>query len=117
MDIKSCRYYDGNGNEYIINSTPKFTIEYNPVTPLESSSGIYDGGEYVKGEISEQLYNKTILIIGNIIKNREILINDRVKGSGMIIFQDEDKEDSYILKPSSKEIDKIEELLHELIRN
>jgi len=117
MDIKSCRYCDGSGNEYIINYGPKFIIEYNPVKPLESSSGIYDGGEYVKREISELQYNKIILIISDTIKNREIRINDRVKGSGMIILQNENKETVYILEPGSKEIDKIEEVLHELIQN
>ena len=117
MDIEICRYCDGSGNEYIINNEPKFTIEYNPVKPLESSSGIYDGGEYVKREISELQYNKIVLSIRDAIKNREIYINERVKGSGMIILQDENKEDVYILEPGSKEIDKIEEILHELIQN
>ncbi len=38
-------YGDGNGNQYIIEQD---CIEYNPVKPKFSSSGIYDGGDYVR---------------------------------------------------------------------
>ncbi len=38
-------YGDGNGNQYIIEQD---SIEYIPVKPKFSSSGIYDGGDHVK---------------------------------------------------------------------
>jgi hypothetical protein len=117
MDFKVCKYLDGSGNEYIITNEAKITIEYNPVKPLQSSSGIYDGGEYVKKEISVLQYNKIISTLKEAIKNRDIYINNRVKGSGMIILQEEDKEDIYILEPGSKEIDNIEKILQVIIQN
>ncbi|MHA1930985.1 MAG: hypothetical protein ACW96X_00500 [Promethearchaeota archaeon] len=117
MNIKICRYLDGSGNEYIIHSELNFTIEYNPVKPLHSSSGIYDGGEHVKKEISKLQYNSIISALEKAIENRDIYINDRVKGSGMIILQKKDKEDVYILEPGSKEIDIIEKILLEIIQN
>ena len=116
MDIKTCRYLDGSGNEYAIKVEPIITIEYNPVKPLQSSSGIYDGGEYIKKEISELTYNKVISALRKAIENRDIYINDRVKGSGMIILQDEDKEDVYILEPGSQEIKNIEKILQSIIQ-
>ena len=117
MEFKDCRYLDGSGNEFIIKKTPKVTIEYIPVKPLQSSSGIYDGGEYVKKEISELQYNKIISTLRQAIENRDIYINDRVKGSGMIILQEEKKEIVYILEPGSKEINNIEKTLHDIIQN
>ncbi len=115
MDFKDCRYLDGSGNEFIISKTTKITIEYNPVKPLQSSSGIYDGGEYVKKDISELQYNKIISTLKEAIENRDIYIDDRVMGSGMIILQEESKDDVYILEPGSKEIRNIEENLHNII--
>ncbi len=117
MDLNICRYLDGSGNEYIINNEAKITIEYNPVKPLQSSSGIYDGGDYIKKEISEQQYDKITSTLREAIKNRDIYINDRVKGSGMIILQEKNKETVYILEPGSKEIDEIEKNLHVIIQN
>ena len=115
MDFKDCRYLDGSGNEFVIKKTNKITIEYNPVKPLQSSSGIYDGGEYVKKEISELQYNKIISALRQAIENRDIYINDRVKVSGMIILKEEDKKNVYILEPSSKEIENIEKNLRDAI--
>jgi len=115
MDFKVCRYLDGSGNEYIINKEANITIEYNPVKPLQSSSGIYDGGEYVKKDISELQYNNIISTFREAIENRDIYINDRVKGSGMIIFQEKDKENIYILEPGSKENENIEKSLRDTI--
>ena len=115
MDFNICRYLDGSGNEYIINNEVKITIEYNPVKPLQSSSGIYDGGDYIKKEISELHYNNIISTLREAIENRNIYINDRVKGSGMIILQEENKEIVYILEPGSKEIEIIEKSLRDSI--
>ncbi|MHA1992800.1 MAG: hypothetical protein ACW98A_17725 [Candidatus Hodarchaeales archaeon] len=118
FNIWICRYLDGSGNEYIISNEAKITIEYNPVKPLQSSSGIYDGGDYVKKEISEQQYDNIITTLREAIKNRDIDISDRVKGSGMIILQGKDnKENIYILEPGSKEIAKIEKILREVIQD
>ena len=38
-------YGDGNGNQYVIDQD---SIEFKPIKPKFSSSGIYDGGEHVK---------------------------------------------------------------------
>jgi hypothetical protein len=117
MDFKDCRYLDGSGNEYIINIEPEITIEYNPVKPLQSSSGVYDGGEHVKKVLSTVQYDRIIACLREAIENRDVYINERVKGSGMIILKEEDKEDVYILEPGSKEIDNIEKNLQDIIQS
>ncbi len=117
MSIKAIKYLDGSGNEYIIINEFKITIEYIPIKPMQSSSGIYDGGDYIKKEISEQQYNKIHSTLIEAIENRDIYINDRVKGSGMIILQEEIQEDLYILEPGSKEIENIENVLNDVIQN
>ncbi len=48
-------YGDGNGNQYIIEQD---TIEYNPIKPKFSSSGVYDGGDHIKKKITQQQYTK-----------------------------------------------------------
>lgn len=117
MENKTCRYLDGSGNEYIINYKPEITIEFIPVKPLQSSSGIYNGGDYIKKEITIPQYNKIISTLMKAIGNKDIYITERVKGSGVIISQKENKKMVYILEPGSKEINIIEKNLQEIIQN
>jgi hypothetical protein len=115
MKQKTYRYLDGNGNEYIIKGEPTTSLEYNPVKPHYSSSGVYDGGEHKNMQITNQQYNEIITILDKVIVKREIQVKDRVKMSGMIIIQKKTKQKEYILKPHSKEIDVIEEHLKNLL--
>ncbi len=116
MDPKSTpkiyNYLDGNGNKYIISNE---FIEYIPVKPAFSSSGVYNGGDYTKKEISEIQYNKLATSLNVAIKNKKCHIKNRVKISGLIVIQEENKEKAYILSPDSKEIQRIEKLLHDII--
>ena len=118
MDPKSTpkiyNYLDGNGNKYIISNE---LIEYIPVKPSFSSSGVYNGGDYIKKEISEIQYNKLTISLNIAIKNKKCHIKNRVKMSGLIVIQEENKEKAYILSPGSEEISKIENLLKNMISN
>ncbi|MHA2398576.1 MAG: hypothetical protein ACXADU_06770 [Promethearchaeota archaeon] len=117
MKQKTYRYLDGNGNEYIIEGEPTTSIEYNPVKTHYSSSGIYDGGEHKKRQITNQQYNEVTTILDKIIVKKENQMKDRVKMSGMIIIQKKTKQKGYVFKPHSKEIDVIEEHLNNLLRD
>ena len=75
-------YGDGNGNQYIIEQD---SIEYNPVKPKFSSSGIYDGGDHMKKKITKQQYNKIASIFKEAIANEASHIKNRVKMSGVIL--------------------------------
>ncbi|MCK4380099.1 MAG: hypothetical protein KAW51_03110 [Candidatus Lokiarchaeota archaeon] len=107
-------YLDGNGNKYIVNDE---IIEYIPMKPSLSSSGYYNGGNYIKKEISNLQYNQLVSTLNIAIKNKKSHIKNRVKASGMIIIQDKNKENKCILNPNSKEVQNIETLLHDTISN
>jgi len=111
------KYNDGSGNTYIIKSEVKKFIEYIPIKPSLSSSGFYDGGNYIKKEISKLQYNKITSILGEAIRNKEKIIENRVKTSGMITIQQINDKKIYILAPNSKELYKIEKTLQEIIKN
>ena len=116
MDQKSTannyRYLDGSGNEYKFNY--KF-IEYIPVKPQFSSSGVYDGGDYIKKEVKEFQYKQLSSIFNGVMENKKIHITNRIKRSGVIVVQDKDKEKTCILNPDSKELKDIEKLLLDII--
>jgi len=118
MDPKSTpkiyNYLDGNGNKYIINNE---FIEYIPVKPSISSSGVYNGGNYIKKELSKMQYDQLASTLNLAIKNNKIHIKNRVKMSGMIVIQEKIKDKAYILSPDSKETQKIENILHDIISN
>ena len=107
-------YGDGNGNQYIIEQD---SIEYHPVKPKFSSSGIYDGGDHVKKNITQQQYNKIASIIKEAIANEASHIKNRVKMSGAIAMQEGKVFKSCILNPNSEELIEIEKLLNGIIKN
>ena len=107
-------YCDGNGNQYIIEQE---SIEYNPVKPKFSSSGIYDGGEHMKKKITPQQYDKIASIFKKAIANEASHIKNRVKMSGVITMQEGKGVKSCILSPDSKELNEIEKILKDTITN
>jgi len=109
---KIYNYLDGNGNQYVIRDG---FIEYIPVKPLFSSSGVYNGGNYTKKEISEKQYNQLTSILNVAIKNKKNHIKNRIKSSGMIVVEEKNKEKAYILRPDSLEKSKIENLLQNIV--
>ena len=106
-------YFDGNGNKFIVKRT---SLEYIPVKPINSSSGLYDGGKHVIKEISQIKYNKIESAILDGLRNKESHIKDRVKGSGMIIINSKLEKETSILKPHSDNLIKIEKVLNEVIK-
>jgi hypothetical protein len=117
MKIKIYKYIDGNGNEFIIENEPTMSIEYNPVKPLYSSSGFYNGGEHMKKEITKRQFQDLVTLFKQISTKKEIQMKDRVKLSSLIVIQENHKQFKFIIKPYSKEIDIIEENLKEIIEN
>jgi len=112
---KIITYADGSGNTYIISGSEEIFLEYNPIKPFMSSSGVYDGGDYKKMKISQLDYDNIMKIINKAIANKSIHIENRVKGSGLIIIQVNDSENSYIIKSASQEQLQIEELFKKIL--
>ena len=107
-------YGDGNGNQFVIEQD---CIEYNPIKPKYSSSGIYDGGEHVKKTITQQQYEKVRSIFKMAIENKANHIKNRVKMSGAITIKEGEVVRSFILSPNSEELYEIEKVLREIIKN
>ena len=105
-------YYDGNGNGYIIEKADFITIEYNPIKPELSSSGIYDGGDYVKKEITTSQFDEVLTLFNEAISKKDEHVENRMKGTGIVAIHGEDK---CILSMGSKSIEKIEEKLKLLL--
>jgi len=105
-------YGDGNGNQYIVEQT---SIEYNPIKPKFSSSGIYDGGDHIKKNITQQQYDKIATIFKEAIANKASHVKNRVKMSGAITMQEGKLVISCILSPNSEELNEIEKILKDTI--
>ncbi len=104
-------YTDGSGNSYLIREDRGKTLEYNPVKPEFSSSGIYDGGTYVKKAITHFQFAQIRSILSDALKNTVNHIENRVKGSGLITIQEPKNYILCILSPGSLEQREIEKLL------
>ncbi len=107
-------YGDGNGNQYIIEQD---SIEYNPVKPKNSSSGIYDGGDHMKKKITLHQYDEITSIFNKVMTNEANHIKNRVKMSGVITIQKGSAMKTCILRPDSKELNEIEKILKDIIKN
>ena len=110
-------YADGSGNRYVIKKDLKMFIEYIPIKPHLSSSGFYDGGDYKKKEITKHDFNKISSIFKETLRNKENHIESRIKTSGLLTLQKDDKKEICILKPNSKDLIEIEKLLQDILNS
>jgi len=105
-------YADGNNNTYIIKNN---VLEYKPLTPLESSSGIYSGGQPKTINLSQADYNKIVAVINKAIDDKSMHIDQRIMMSGLINVENKNGKQSYILGARSASKADIEALLNELL--
>lgn len=103
----SYEYVDGNGNLYAITSN---TIVYDPITPEESSTGTYSGGEPYTVSIEQQHFDAIRKAIDNAITQTEDLTTERNKGNGTLVILPEKK--TYILKMNSQSKKNIEDAIY-----
>ncbi len=111
---KEYHYLDGSGNSYLISCEEQFFIEYDPIKPKESCSGIYDGGEYEKKDISLEALDTITQLIFSAKDNIESHVENRGKGTGLVIIEYQDKSERFILEMNSEEKEKIENYLTSL---
>jgi hypothetical protein len=110
----SYEYADGSGNLYRLSET---LIEYIPVQPKLSSSGLYSGGNPVKKTINEADYEKIVQNFQAAINNKAIHIENRLMGSGMILIREEEQTIRVLLSQSAIEKIELEALLKELLKS
>ncbi len=95
LKAKSYTYIDGNNNDYEITSD---SIFYSPISPVESSSGEYSGGNPKRAKISEEQFLKIEMMINAILKDKSNLIKTRLMGCGTLIVG---KKTTYVSSASS----------------
>lgn len=105
-------YGDGSANVYRVTPT---TIEYDPVKPKYSSSGIYDGGEPVLKNIATAAYKEVGELIATALANKAEHIEHRTKMSGSVTIRTATDTTSFILAARSKGQKDLEALLKRLI--
>ncbi|MFX0012496.1 MAG: hypothetical protein ACFE9R_19435 [Candidatus Hermodarchaeota archaeon] len=108
------QYIDGNGNQFIIKREIKATIEYIPVKPKNSSSGIYNGGNYIKKNLKKSQFLELSALLQQVIQNKDNKIENRTKGSGKIIHFENNQKNVYLIAPKSSNLIKLEAKLHDV---
>lgn len=106
-------YADGSANLYLIKENE---LRYVPITPKESSSGTYSGGEPKTVTISASQFDELKKLLEAALANSANHITNRVMMSGMISMIGDKTKDQCILKPNCKEMLAIESKLKELLK-
>ncbi len=78
---ESISFADGNGNNY--NFSPNRFI-YDPVTPEESSSGVYSGGKPVDKSIDLITFQRIVIKAYALVEKTNLHIDSRIMGSGAL---------------------------------
>jgi|GEM_PF-1066827 len=105
-------YSDGSGNTYFITET---TITYSPVTPLESSSGLYSGGEPANITIDKATFQNVVSLLEDAIADTESQVENRAMMTGYIQKGEGDNSTSIVLAPKADKKAAIEDALTEIV--
>jgi hypothetical protein len=104
-------YYDGSGNMYKIENQ---VLEYSPVSPEKSSSGIYSGGEPFQKKLTKEQYEKIVSLLETAFQSKEEQTNQRMMMTGMVVFKRNNEKNSCILLPEAISKKNIEVFLQQL---
>ena len=116
MEFAQYQYSDGNGNSYKIGFLHEKSFEYVPVKPEQSSSGEYDGGKPVSKSITDDDLQKIVAAFNLAFNNSSIHIQNRIKGTGLIIKKQARKETVVVIRGDSVEKENIEKILKKLLK-
>lgn len=105
-------YADGSANRYIITSD---SLEFDPVTPAESSTGTYSGGDPKTVSISAEQFESIGHVFDKAVANKTVHIQDRMKTSGAISIMKGNNHTQVILAPGCAEKEAIESLLKQIL--
>lgn len=106
-------YADGSANLYRITSD---SVQYIPVTPAESSTGFYSGGEPAKVSITSEQFQSLKQQLDNAIAETTWHTPDRAKGTALIVRLSPQDTTRVILRQGAKPIASIEAYLKELLQ-
>lgn len=102
-----------NGFHFERVASGRVQFEYDPITPEESSSGMYDGGPPRKEELAADDARLTELwaLLQRLEKDTSIHTPDRNKGTGVIVWQAPDGKHSFIIEMHSAGLNELLTLL------
>lgn len=107
-------YADGSGNTYTLND---HDLSYDPVTPEESSSGTYSGGEAKQVTVSDAELKGIYAAFRDASKNTSAHAENRAKGTGLLKIEKAGANKTiYILKAGSKEMTALQVVLEKAIK-
>lgn len=92
-------FSDGNANIYKISQS---TVTFTPVTPEQSSSGIYSGGEAKIVSISKEQFADFFIDAESMLTNKSITTDKRQKGMGNIKIEFKNSKKSAIIVESDE---------------
>jgi len=110
MAVKSIQYSDQNNNHYSITRT---SLIYTPVTPEESSSGVYSGGDPAEVQLTKDEFNTILSLSEKIMKASEGNEMKREMLTSVLVISEEGKSRKAILKRSEAR-SALEELLQKV---
>jgi len=114
--ITGFTYADGSGNVTIVKSGKPHAIEYAPVKPETSSSGLYDGGEPYSGTLTDGEYKVLRDLALAALNDSKNAIPDRIMGSGYLTVHASDQAQDVILAPEAASRKALEAALMDAIR-
>lgn len=104
-------YADGNANRYILTNN---ALEYIPVKPEDSSSGVYSGGTPILIKITPEQHQQIHATILLLIGNTQLHLPNRLKMSGLLWNRTENF--NVIIKPGP-ELSTLDSLLRSTLTN
>lgn len=107
-------YYDAARNKYVLRGD---TLEYTPVKPAESSSGIYDGGNYVKIKISGSDKNNIVFLFIKGKASKKAQTKKNIKPNAFVEIEGANRNENFILKAASSINIELKNLLQQLLIN
>jgi hypothetical protein len=105
-------YADGSANVYDVTES---SLEYIPVRPEQSSTGMYSGGNPGKISLTSEQFSSVKNLMEAAIRKTDIHIPDRIKTSGLISRIGGAGDTTVYITGESSEMREIENLLHKLL--
>jgi len=108
---RELRYADGSGNAYLLRGAE---LEYVPVTPARSSSGVYDGGAPWRRSLAPEQVDALWAAAEAADRAQAAHLERRVMGSGQVTLRRGDEVRQLVLAPGSREQRSLDDLLARL---
>lgn len=105
-------YTDQNNNTYTISSSE---VRYDPITPKESSSGVYSGGEKAVVPITQKTFRKIVQLAETLQQDTLSHIDRREMRTAILLAESNGKDISRVILLPSEKRSALEKLLEELV--